>query len=134
MWQCHISVAFIKALVNFFRDCVRIQKSILTGGSFAGHYRTDLCPCSTCYQAFFRYKFLKFFNLIVGNSRDFHRKSGGIQNLTAAKFFCCICHTAMLCCSYFSICRENSCRKQIGSSVIQKAHSFYSFFIFRADC
>ena len=46
MWQRHISIAFIKAFVDFCRDCVGIQKSILTGGSFAGHYRTDLCPCS----------------------------------------------------------------------------------------
>ena len=133
MRQCNLSVSFIKTLINLLRKCIGIQKTILAGCSLAGYHRTHFSTGSSRHQAFFCNKLLKFINFIIWNSLYLHRKSCCIQEIPIPEFLCRICHTAMLCSCYLAIYSKHTCRKQICSSVIQKAHSLYSFFIFFAD-
>ena len=78
MRQCNLAITLIESLKNLLGDPIGIQKSILTGGSLSGYYRSDLCSCSSCLQTFLRNKFLKLFDLFVGDSLDLHGKPGRV--------------------------------------------------------
>ena len=118
MRQCNLAITLIESLKNLLGDPIGIQKSILTGGSLAGYYRSDLCSCSSCLQTFLRNKFLKLFDLFVGDSLDLHGKPGRVGKISVAEFLCCFRHTSVLCRCHLSVYSDHPCRKFIRPPVI----------------
>ena len=118
MRQGYPTIALIEACMDFIAQRIGIIQTILTGGSLAGYYRSDLCSCSSCLQTFLRNKFLKLFDLFVGDSLDLHGKPGRVGKISVAEFLCCFRHTSVLCRCHLSVYSDHPCRKFIGSPVI----------------
>ena len=104
---------------QFQREPIPVSDLVVgIGGSLAGYYRSDLCSCSSCLQTFLRNKFLKLFDLFVGDSLDLHGKPGRVGKISVAEFLCCFRHTSVLCRCHLSVYSDHPCRKFIGSPVI----------------
>ena len=130
----HLPVSFIKSFMDLSGKLKRIQKSILTGRSFAGNNRTYFGTGSSCHQPFLRNKLLEFLDFVIRNARYFHRQTGGKDHLAVSEFFRCLCNTSLLSRRDLAVYGDDTPVEVIRSLVVQKAHAFDSLLICCAYC
>ena len=84
MGELHLSIAFIKALVNFFGEREGVDQPVLAGRSLAADDRAHLCPGSAGSQAAFGEEGTEALNLIERDSLTFDGQTWS-EHSTVAK-------------------------------------------------
>ena len=72
----YIVISLIEPLMDLFGQGKGIQQTILTGGSFAGNYRSYFRPGSSGFQAFRFQSVEEWLDVVIGKSLNFHGLTG----------------------------------------------------------
>ena len=125
-------VSYVKFLMDLFGKSKGIDQSILTGGSFTGNYRAHLGAGSPGIQSRLLDKGPEFIDLLIRNSLNLYRKTGGIGNISVSEFLCGLSDGDLLISGDLSVPGDDPSGKIIGAFVAEKAQGFHSLFIFFA--